>query len=72
MLGQVGPLTTFSEASATAVGAGALLGSVGMGALGLVAGLSKEKLESWALRGGYAGGVAGAFFALCDLVMRYV
>jgi hypothetical protein len=72
MTGQIGPLTSLSEASATAVGAGVVLGSVWMGTLGLVAGLSKEKLEHYALRGGYAGGVAGAFFALCDLVMRYV
>lgn len=72
MIGQIGPLTTLAEAGATAVGAGVVLGSVGTGTLGLVTGLSTEKLEHYALRGGYAGGVAGALLALLDLAVRYV
>jgi hypothetical protein len=67
-LAQLGPLTTLSEAGATAVGAGVVLGSVGAGAIGLAAGFSREQLELRALQGGYAGGVAGALFALCDLL----
>ena len=34
-LAQIGPLTTIFEAVATAVGAGVVLGSVGMGSVGV-------------------------------------
>jgi len=71
LLTQIGPLTTLSEAAATAVGAGVVLGSVALGISGLLARNSKREVEHWALLGGYAGGAAGAFLALVDAVLRY-
>lgn len=71
MLAQIGPFTTVLEAVATAVGAGLVLGSVALGAFGLVMGWSRRDIERRALIDGYAGGAAGAFFALFDLALRY-
>jgi hypothetical protein len=44
-LGQMGFLTNAVEALATAVGAGMLLGSFGVGALGLLTGKPRQDLE---------------------------
>jgi hypothetical protein len=41
-LAQIGPLTTALEAFAAAIGAGVVLGSVGVGGLGLVLGWSRQ------------------------------
>lgn len=68
---QIGPLTTLSEAAATAVGAGVILGSVAVGVCGVFLGSPKRQIESLALFGGYLGGAAGGFFALVDAILRY-
>ena len=70
-LGQIGLLTNAAEALATAVGAGMLLGSFGIGALGLVAGRSRRALEERVLTDGYFGGILGMILAMVDLVVRY-
>lgn len=69
---QIGPLTSLLEATATAVAAGILLGSAGMGAVGIALGWPKRKLEGRALTDGYYGGIFGAVLALADAVARYI
>ncbi len=68
---QIGPLTTLTEAGATAVGAGVVLLSVAAGAWGLATRRSRVEIEEWALRGGYLGGVFGAAVAVVDVLFRY-
>jgi hypothetical protein len=68
---QVGPLTAVFEALATAVGAGALLGSFAIGTFGLVARWPRQELADRALTDGYFGGVLGASVAVLDLILRY-
>jgi hypothetical protein len=70
-IAQIGPFTAATEALATAVGAGAVLGGVAVGILGLVRGSSKVDIEESAFAGGYIGGGVGAAFALVDLILRY-
>jgi hypothetical protein len=70
-LGQIGPLTTVLEAFATAVAAGVVLGSVGVGSLGLVLGWSRHSIGDRAVTDGYVGGVVGAAVAVIDVVLRY-
>jgi len=70
-LAQIGPLTTVLEAVATAVGAGAVLGSVAVGVRGLWGRRPIHDIELRALPGGYVGGAGGAIFALIDTVIRY-
>jgi len=67
-LAQIGPLTTVLEAAATAVAAGAVLGSLAAGIHGLWVDLPARKVERWALYGSYVGGAAGALLALSDLL----
>ena len=69
-LAQIGPLTALSEAAATAVGAGVVLGSVSVGIIGLLAGWAAQRVELRALAGGYVGGAVGAVLALVDVVLR--
>jgi len=68
---QIGPLTTMLEAVATAVGAGAVLGSVTAGMCGLLARWPLPKVERLALYGSYLGGAVGAALVLFDAVIRY-
>jgi hypothetical protein len=70
-LAQIGPLTAVLEATATAVGAGVVLGGVAAGILGLVQGASRADVEEKALASGYIGGGIGAALALVDLILRY-
>lgn len=71
MLAQIGPLTALSEAAATAVGAGVVLGSVAAGTRKLLSRKAKREIENSALIGGYVGGIAGGFLALLDALLRY-
>jgi hypothetical protein len=70
-LAQIGPFTAVTEALATAVGAGVVLGGVAAGILGLVRGSSKVDIEESALASGYIGGGVGAALALLDLILGY-
>lgn len=70
-LAQIGPFTAVTEALATAVGAGVVLGGVAAGILGLVRGSSKVDIEESALASGYIGGGVGAALALLDLILSY-
>jgi len=71
VLAQIGPLTTMLEAVATAVGAGAVLGSVAAGIRGLSVRWPVRKIERLALYGSYLGGAVGAASVLFDAVIRY-
>lgn len=71
MLAQIGPLTTLSEAGATAVGAGVVLGSVAWGIRGLLKRRPLREAERQALFGGYVGGAFGALLAFLDVIFRY-
>ena len=71
-LAQIGPATSAFEALATAVGAGVLLGGVGMGLAGLAAGWSRGELAKRSLTDGYMGGLAGTAAIAFDLMMRYL
>jgi hypothetical protein len=71
-LAQIGPLTTLSEAAATAVGAGVVLGSVAAGVSGLFASKTRRAIEKRALHGGYVGGIGGAALAVIDAVFAMV
>lgn len=71
MLAQIGPLTTLSEAAATAVGAGVVLGSVAWGIRGILKRRPLREAERQALFGGYIGGAGGAFLAFLDAALRY-
>lgn len=53
-----GPITTFLEAAATAVGVGLVLGGFVAGLAGLLRGVAREELELLALKGGYVGAAA--------------
>lgn len=70
-LAQIGPLTTIVESLATAVGAGMLLGAFAAGAIGVVWGVKREKLERRALDAGYLGGIATVLLISIDLAARY-
>jgi hypothetical protein len=67
----IGPFTAVTEALATAVGAGAVLGSVAAGIWELIRGSTRAELEGSALLSSYIGGAAGAGLALVDLVLSY-
>ncbi|HEX7244034.1 MAG TPA: hypothetical protein VF245_00535 [Solirubrobacterales bacterium] len=71
-LAQIGPLTTVLEAAATAVAAGAVLGSVAAGIRGLWLHWPARKIERRALSGSYLGGAAGAAAAFFDAAFRYL
>lgn len=70
-IAQIGPLTAVLEAVATAVAAGAVLGSVATGIRGLWARFPAQKVERRALSGSYIGGAVGAVAALVDAVISY-
>lgn len=72
VLAQIGPLTTLTEAVASAVGAGVVLASVAAGVWGLTAGRTRHGIEGLVLKGGYFGGGVGAVVAFVDVVLRYV
>jgi hypothetical protein len=67
----VGPLTSLVETVSTTVAAGILLGGFAIGAVGLLAGRSREEVSTRALTDGYAGGALGAGALLVDLILRY-
>lgn len=69
-IARIGPVTTVVETLATAVGAGILLGSFGMGIVGLLAGRPREMLAARALTDGYIGGASGVGAVLIDLALR--
>ena len=72
-IAQVGPMTTVTEALATAAGAGALLCSVAVGMWGLAPGLPRDKLERNALLVGHVGGCAGVLcVVVVDVALRYL
>lgn len=71
-LAAIGPLTAVLEDTATAVAAGAVVGSSAFGVTGLIAGWSRGALERRALGDGYIGAAIGALVALFDVVLRYV
>lgn len=71
LLAQIGPLTTVLEAAATAVGAGAVLGSAAAGICGFWVRFPVRKIERRALFGSYIGGAVGATAAIVDAVIRY-
>jgi len=69
-LGQIGLVTDFVEALASAVGAGMLLGGFAIGSAGTVLGWPRAKLEKWALASGYGGGAFAVLMASFDLAVR--
>lgn len=71
-LAQIGPATSVFEVLATAVGAGVILGGVGMGLAGMAARWPREELAKRSLTDGYVGGLAGATAVVFDLVVRYI
>lgn len=68
---QVGPITAVLEMLATAVGAGALLGTFSMGVVSLIARWPRKELEERVPLDGCLGGGAGLLAALLDLAIRY-
>jgi hypothetical protein len=70
-LGQIGLLTSAAETLATAVGAGMLLGSFGVGTFLLLTGKSRQDLEGRVLSDGYYGGILGILLVATDLVLGY-
>lgn len=72
VLAQVGPLTTITEALATAVGAGVVLCSVAAGLRNLARGMARADIEGDALGAGYVGGGVGALLACFDVLLRYI
>lgn len=70
-LAQIGPFTAVTEALATAVGAGAVLGGIAAGIRELIRGSTRAQLAESALLGSYIGGAVGVGLALVDLVLRY-
>jgi hypothetical protein len=70
-IAQIGPLTAVIEALATAVGAGAVIGSAAAGICGLWAHWPTPRLERRTLYGSYLGGAVGAASALFDAIVRY-
>jgi len=71
-LAQIGPLTAVLEDAATAIAAGAVVGSSAGGVLGLIARWPRSVLERRALGDGYRGAAIGALIALLDVVSRHV
>ena len=71
-LAQIGFLTGALEAFAAAVGAGMVVGGFLAGLYGLLAGWRRRDIRAEAFDAGYVGGACGAFFALVDLLVRYV
>jgi hypothetical protein len=69
-LAQIGPLTTVVESLASAVGAAMLLGAFVAGAMGVVFGVERKKLEALAFDTGYLGGIGGVILASIDLAVR--
>jgi hypothetical protein len=65
-LAVIGPLTSASEALATAVGAGILLGSFIAGAVGMVLGVPRIKLSERVLTDGYFGGILAVLAVALD------
>ena len=59
-MGQIGPATEFLESLAAAVGAGVVLGGSVAGAIGIVVGWSRPKLDKRVLIFGYLGASVGA------------
>jgi hypothetical protein len=70
-LAEVGFLTMVTEALATAVGAGMLLGGFAAGCAGVVFGWNRPKLDEEVLAGGYIGGTFAVFLALVDTLVSY-
>ena len=68
----IGPLTAVLESTATALAAGAVVGSSAVGVVGLVAGWPAGVLERRALSDGYIGAAIGVLVVLFDVVLRYV
>jgi hypothetical protein len=71
-IAQVGLFTTIIEETATAMCAGIVLASVGMGLLGMALGWSRQILGERALTDGYVGGLFGVGLAAVDVLLRYV
>ena len=67
---QIGPLTTVLEVAATVAGAGVVLGSVAMGAIGLALGWSRQEIGDRALTDGCVGGVVGIAVAVVDAALH--
>jgi hypothetical protein len=70
-LAQIGPITFVVEAVATAVGAGIVLGSFGIGTVRLLRGWPRQVVEAHVLTDGYFGGGLGVFVVLVDPALRY-
>lgn len=70
-LAEIGLITMVMEASATAIGAGVLLGGFLAGSVGSVRGWPRRLLDRRVLVFGYAGGAVGVLALLVDLVVRY-
>ncbi len=71
VLAQVGPLTTLIESTATAVGAGIVLGGFCSGLAGLLLALPRAEIEARVLRDGYIGGALSVLAMLADITFRY-
>lgn len=67
----IGFLTTVTEALASAVGAGMLLGGFVVGCAGVAVGWARPKFDDEVLFGGYFGGVVAALLALIDTLVGY-
>lgn len=70
-VGQIGFFTDATEAFATAVGAGILLGGFLAGSVGIVAGWSRSRRDERVVSMGYAGGMVATLLVLIDLALRY-
>ncbi len=71
-LAQIGPLTAVLEDAATAVAAGAVIGSSAGGIAGLITRWPLEVLERRAMGDGYKGAAIGALVAMVDTFLVYL
>lgn len=70
-MAEIGLFTAVSEATATAVGTGILLGGFATGVFGMAVGWARPLLDARVLAFSHIGGVVGAGLAIVDLVLRY-
>lgn len=66
LIAEIGPLTGILESMTRAIGAGIVLGTFTLGTLGLLAGRTRQMLETRVLTDGYAGGCVGLGAVIFD------
>lgn len=70
-IAQIGPVTSWIEGVATAVGAAMVLGGFIVGVYCVARGRPRAMIEAGALDAAYIGGLAGVFAAVADIMIRY-